>query len=725
MQFRRKFLSVTCGLALAAGTLGVAQSYGGTPDQGAAVASAPAPRAADYTAANDTAAPAAQVAGVAEALDISHEQARDRLHDQAEAHATYKQLPRSVHDYLAGHWFDAESGKLMVAATSHEAASQARAAGAEAKVVDRTQAELGRLLRKVSQAAGQRTAGVRSFGIDVVSNTVTVTIDRSAKTAATKRFVTRLKALGAGVRVAEADGAFRQHVDVRGGDGWNRNNPGNNCSDGFNATGTGGSMHFVTAGHCTATGTDVHYETGQILMGKVGGSVNGREGDLGKVDVTQPGFTLKPEVNTWGSGANIVVTGSKEAMPGEAVCHSGRTAPKWECGKVVKTNQTIVYQGGPTIEGLSTTSACSQGGDSGGSWLSADKAVGVHSGGEDTCVPGDTNENSIFQPVNEVLQKWGLTLLTGGGGDDTQPPTAPTGLQSTGTTANSVSLSWTASTDNVGVTAYDVYNGSALATTVTGTSATVGNLAADTAYTFTVKARDAAGNASAASNPVTARTQPGDPGGDDEPPTTPGNPRSTGVTTTSVSLAWDASVDNTGVTGYDVYRGTTLATTTASTSATVTGLTPNTEYSFTVQAKDAVGNKSKPTLAVAVRTSSDGGGGRTFSNETDYPIRDFQVTTSTVSSTATGAAANPVTVKITATHTCQEDLQIGVRAPSGRYYQLKAYGDNGWNCTPFPGTRTFTFVPASGEAASGTWQLRIGDNGPGDTGTLSSWSITL
>jgi chitinase len=96
-----------------------------------------------------------------------------------------------------------------------------------------------------------------------------------------------------------------------------------------------------------------------------------------------------------------------------------------------------------------------------------------------------------------------------GGGQDTTPPTVPTNLRVTGTTSSSVSLSWTASTDNVGVTGYNVYRGTTLATTTTTTSATVGGLAASTSYSFTVRARDAAGNTSAASSPVTGTTQPG------------------------------------------------------------------------------------------------------------------------------------------------------------------------------------------------------------------------
>ncbi|MGY0022809.1 fibronectin type III domain-containing protein [Streptomyces sp. cg35] len=102
----------------------------------------------------------------------------------------------------------------------------------------------------------------------------------------------------------------------------------------------------------------------------------------------------------------------------------------------------------------------------------------------------------------------------GGGGSDTQAPTAPTGLTSTGKTSSSVSLSWSAASDNVGVTGYDIYSGgSNKLLTVSGTSATVSGLAASTAYSFTVKAHDAAGNSSAASNAVSVTTSAGSGGG--------------------------------------------------------------------------------------------------------------------------------------------------------------------------------------------------------------------
>ncbi|MEV6191868.1 cellulase family glycosylhydrolase [Streptomyces sp. NPDC051920] len=94
----------------------------------------------------------------------------------------------------------------------------------------------------------------------------------------------------------------------------------------------------------------------------------------------------------------------------------------------------------------------------------------------------------------------------GGGGGDTTAPSAPTGLAVTGTTTSSVSLSWQASTDDTGVTGYDVYRGTTRAGQVTGTSYTDTGLTAGTQYDYTVRARDAAGNTSTASASVTATT---------------------------------------------------------------------------------------------------------------------------------------------------------------------------------------------------------------------------
>ncbi|HEV2784351.1 MAG TPA: cellulase family glycosylhydrolase [Actinophytocola sp.] len=95
-----------------------------------------------------------------------------------------------------------------------------------------------------------------------------------------------------------------------------------------------------------------------------------------------------------------------------------------------------------------------------------------------------------------------------GPGDEGQPPTVPTNLTVTGTTSSSISLSWTASTDDVGVVGYRVYEGSAVVASPAGTSATIGGLAPSTSHTYAVSALDAAGNESARSAPVTGTTRP-------------------------------------------------------------------------------------------------------------------------------------------------------------------------------------------------------------------------
>ncbi|HEY2491963.1 MAG TPA: fibronectin type III domain-containing protein [Paenibacillus sp.] len=191
-----------------------------------------------------------------------------------------------------------------------------------------------------------------------------------------------------------------------------------------------------------------------------------------------------------------------------------------------------------------------------------------------------------------------LNQFETGGGEDTVPPSVPSNLQSTGKTSSSVSLAWNASTDNVGVAGYTVTYGTT-SVNVAGTSTTMNGLAANTTYTFTVKAKDAAGNQSAESNAVTVTTNASSV--DTTAPTVPTNLQVTGKTNSSVSLSWLASTDNVGVTGYTVTWGSSSVNVTTPT-ATVTGLSAGTAYTFTVTAKDAAGNVS---TGISIQSTTD------------------------------------------------------------------------------------------------------------------------
>ena len=199
---------------------------------------------------------------------------------------------------------------------------------------------------------------------------------------------------------------------------------------------------------------------------------------------------------------------------------------------------------------------------------------------------------------------------------DTQPPTAPTNLASSNITTTGVTLSWTASTDNVGVAGYDVYQDGIKInpSNITSTSYNVTGLTAGTTYGFFVRAKDAAGNQSASSGLLNVTTS----APDTQPPTSPTNLLSSIIALTSFKLNWSASTDDIGVTGYDVYQnGVKInAANITTTSYNVTGLLPATLYNFSVRAKDAAGNQSSFSDPLAVTTLIPGLANETFTMRT-------------------------------------------------------------------------------------------------------------
>lgn len=197
------------------------------------------------------------------------------------------------------------------------------------------------------------------------------------------------------------------------------------------------------------------------------------------------------------------------------------------------------------------------------------------------------------------VEDYTVTIQAGG---DTQAPTAPSNLTASNVQQTTLTLSWNASSDNVGVTEYEVFQGGSSLGTVTGTSANITGLTENTSYSFYVKAKDAAGNVSSASNTVNVTTLSAD---DTQAPTAPSSLAASNVGQTSLTLSWNASSDNVGVTGYDVYRNGSLYASVTGTSANVTGLIKNTTYSFYVKAKDAAGNVSSSSNTINVTTLDD------------------------------------------------------------------------------------------------------------------------
>ena len=186
---------------------------------------------------------------------------------------------------------------------------------------------------------------------------------------------------------------------------------------------------------------------------------------------------------------------------------------------------------------------------------------------------------------------------------DTEAPSTPGNLSASDTTSTSVFLSWTASTDNIGVTAYDIYSNNTLLTTVQSPTTTfqVSNLIPATTYEFFVRARDGAGNTSVQSNTVLITTQ-----ADITPPAIPQNLIATNITQTSLTLSWDASTDNVGVSSYEVFVDSVSASIVNSPvlSIPLSGLTPGTTYQLAVTATDAAGNTSAFSNPLEVTTEA-------------------------------------------------------------------------------------------------------------------------
>ncbi len=221
---------------------------------------------------------------------------------------------------------------------------------------------------------------------------------------------------------------------------------------------------------------------------------------------------------------------------------------------------------------------------------------------------GTTTTWTDSAPVGTTLHRYRVTARDATGNEsaksnevartlpDTTAPGAPTKLAGS-LSGLTVKLTWTAATDNVGVTGYTIYRagvaiGTSTTPTYTDTAPPLGK-----ASSYTVRARDLAGNTGAASNAVSVTVPT-----DKTAPTTPGSLRATvgAAGSRQITLTWNASTDNVGVTSYYLYRANAKYKLLGKVTTTIdTGLKAGTKYTYKVYAIDAAGNWSGASATVS------------------------------------------------------------------------------------------------------------------------------
>lgn len=358
---------------------------------------------------------------MSEDLGITQAQAVTRIGNESSAAETAQRLRSALGaSYAGAHVSGSTAERLTVATTDAAETTRIEAAGATARVVDHSLARLDGVRKSLDRTAKSAAPkGVPVWYVDVKGNRVVV---EAARTASAHAFLDRAGVARAEVTVRHSTAKPRTFADLRGGDAYYMNGSGR-CSVGFSVTRGGGQGGFVTAGHCGTPGTTTTGYNQQAQGSFQGSTFPGRDYAWVAANST---WTPRALVNGYGNG-DVTVAGSTEAVEGSSVCRSGSTTG-WHCGSVQQRNTSVTYPQG-TVSGVTRTNVCAEPGDSGGSFVSGSQAQGVTSGGSGNCSQGGT---TFFQPVNPALQAYGLTLVTGGGGQPTDPPTDPIGTWSVG-----------------------------------------------------------------------------------------------------------------------------------------------------------------------------------------------------------------------------------------------------------------------------------------------------
>ncbi|MGW2752220.1 S1 family peptidase [Streptomyces sp. NPDC001273] len=294
----------------------------------------------------------------------------------------------------AGTYYDAKSKSLVVNVLDEAAAEAVESAGAEARVVTNSLAELRSAHATLEQDA---TIPGTAWVTDPTTNKVVVTADRTVSGAEWAKLAEVVDSLGAKAELQRTKGEYKPFV--AGGDAITGN--GGRCSLGFNVT-KGGEPHFLTAGHCTEGISTWSDSSGGVIGENAASSFPGDDYGLVKytADVDHPS-----EVNLY-DGSTQAISGAAEATVGMQVTRSGSTT-QVHSGAVTGLDATVNYGNGDIVNGLIQTDVCAEPGDSGGSLFSGSSAVGLTSGGSGDCTSGGT---TFFQPVTEALSATGTQI---------------------------------------------------------------------------------------------------------------------------------------------------------------------------------------------------------------------------------------------------------------------------------------------------------------------------
>jgi len=329
-------------------------------------------------------------------LNLTPEQVATRLVQEEKARNAEVTTRAVLGDTYAGSWFDAESGTLIAQTTDRSRAVYV-GQGVTVRVVTHSRSELDAVKVGIDRFAGKAApSAINGWHVDDKTNSVVVAVNKKKVDAAATAFLDTVTAMHESVRVVEENDSPQTYADVVGGWPYWINYAGR-CSVGFAVYGG-----FVSAGHCGSPGSTASDSAGTAIGYFAGSSFPGNDFSF---------ISTYGGVNLWGyvegyDGYWYYVRGSAQVAPGSGICRSGSTTGMW-CGTLESRGWTVNYPQG-TVYNLTRTNVCAEPGDSGGSWLSANQAQGVTSGGSGNCSWGGT---TFYQEVNPILAAYGLTLI--------------------------------------------------------------------------------------------------------------------------------------------------------------------------------------------------------------------------------------------------------------------------------------------------------------------------